>query len=85
MSARKSEMFARREHISKPWKFSEPWVVWSNALAAGAAVLLFGALWQLLSHDSAGAWLLSKLGAAVEVGMVVCFVLAILAGRVSSR
>ena len=81
MSTWEHKLFARSEQGPRRWEPSESWVVWSNALAAGAVVLLVGAVCQRLSYDSAGALLLFKLGAAMEVGMVVCFVVAVLQGR----
>ena len=55
-------------------RLSRPWEIASRSVALGAAVLLVGALVQELGHDSDGGWTLVKLGAAAEIGVILCFV-----------
>jgi hypothetical protein len=81
MFAKKNELSRTRRLASKSWTPSAPWNLASNALGAGATVLLVGAVWSRITHDSAAASTLFNVGVATEVGMVVAFIQAMIEGR----
>jgi hypothetical protein len=81
MFAKKNELSRTRRPASKSWTPSAPWNLASNALGAGATVLLVGAVWSRITHDSAAASTLFSLGLATEVSMVAAFIQAVLKGR----
>ena len=81
MFAKKNELSGTGRRASKSWVLSAPWKLASNALGAGATVLLVGAVWSRITHDSVAASTLFNLGVATEVGMVVAFIQAMIEGR----
>jgi hypothetical protein len=70
------KILRERLHLSSSLPLSRRWGMAYKALAAATVVLLFGAVFQEVGHDGAGAQLLFKLGLGAQVAAMTCFVLA---------